>query len=279
MAWIIGTVSPSELAELRERGWQDEAPPESFCSEDEVQGNGEDVTRMFYVDNDLFSIMTGPGWEVPPPEEAILDQLTPAVEGRRREEAMDRESEKTPGEILPDDFWEKSGYLVAHDGDVISPKEGEDWICLSGHVAVRNQTGGTWRAGGSSRQTVSGQKGGRWQAHDSSRQSVFYQKGGEWRAHDTSQQAVYNQQGGTWYAYHDSRQIVSDQKGGTWAPYQDSKQTILEDTESGEIPSEDVGEKSGWLVARDGDVISPKAGEDWICLSGHVTVRNQTGGH
>jgi len=97
---------------------------------------------------------------------------------------------QVPYSRLPEYCWEKSGYLVAHDGDVISPKDGENWVCLSGHVTVRNQTGGYFRAHGESRQTVSGQRGGKWHANDKSRQTVSGQKGGKWLAYIPSRQTI-----------------------------------------------------------------------------------------
>ena len=63
MPWIIGSVNKDELERLRKIGWKDEDPPKSLIYEDEVAGKSEDVTRAFFVDTDLFVIMTGKDWE------------------------------------------------------------------------------------------------------------------------------------------------------------------------------------------------------------------------
>jgi len=60
MAWILGSVSPAELEALREAGWCDENPPLDF---DQGEYDGENAIRMFYVDSDVFTVMTGAGWE------------------------------------------------------------------------------------------------------------------------------------------------------------------------------------------------------------------------
>jgi len=61
MAWITGLVNKKELAFLRRIGWKDEDPPESL-TEEEIANSGL-VTRSFFVDSDVFEIMTGPGWQ------------------------------------------------------------------------------------------------------------------------------------------------------------------------------------------------------------------------
>lgn len=63
MAWIIGKVSDGELERLRKAGWEDCDPPEEMLDEEELRGIGEHRTRAFFVDSDLFTIMTGPDWE------------------------------------------------------------------------------------------------------------------------------------------------------------------------------------------------------------------------
>ena len=65
MAWIIGLVSDEELTTLRKVGWEDEDPPVEMLSEDELRGVADMQTRAFFVDNDLYSIMTGSTWEQP----------------------------------------------------------------------------------------------------------------------------------------------------------------------------------------------------------------------
>ena len=61
MAWIMGLVTNEELKRLRDIGWEDENPPEEL-----VKGLDIDESkcyRAFWVDNDVFKIMTGPDWE------------------------------------------------------------------------------------------------------------------------------------------------------------------------------------------------------------------------
>jgi len=65
MAWIIGLVSDEELNTLRKLGWEDVDPPAVMLSEDELRGVADVQTRAFFVDNDLYAIMTGPDWEQP----------------------------------------------------------------------------------------------------------------------------------------------------------------------------------------------------------------------
>jgi len=135
---------------------------------------------------------------------------------RRSLEARLDSGKYLPDSQCPEYVWEAHEHLVARDGDGISPKEGEHWVCCYGHVTVRDQTGGYWQAGGSSRQTVSGHKDGIWDAWDSSRQTISGQKDGQWSAWDSSRQTISGQKGGKWYAYDNSRQTVSGQKGGHW---------------------------------------------------------------
>jgi len=65
MAWITGLVSDEELDTLRKLGWEDTDPPAEMLSEDELRGVAHVQTRAFFVDNDLYAIMTGPDWEQP----------------------------------------------------------------------------------------------------------------------------------------------------------------------------------------------------------------------
>lgn len=70
MAWIIGQLTETELQTLRDAGWVDEDPPEELLSEDEVHGIiGEYRTRAFFVDSDVFTVMTGADWDQPVREE------------------------------------------------------------------------------------------------------------------------------------------------------------------------------------------------------------------
>lgn len=63
MAWIIGLVTEPELDKLRAAGWRDEDPPAELKSENEAGSDKDMVTRSFFVDSDLYEIMTGPDWE------------------------------------------------------------------------------------------------------------------------------------------------------------------------------------------------------------------------
>ena len=60
MAFLMGVVTQEELEELRRRGWKDEDPPPGY----EYEEREGDVFRLFWVDNDLFKIMSGPDWDL-----------------------------------------------------------------------------------------------------------------------------------------------------------------------------------------------------------------------
>jgi hypothetical protein len=60
--WIIGIVSDEELAKLRKIGWEDVDPPAEMISVDELLYAGHQ-TRAFFVDSDVFTVMTGSDWE------------------------------------------------------------------------------------------------------------------------------------------------------------------------------------------------------------------------
>ena len=60
MAWITGLVTEKELVRLREIGWEDEDPPEVHDPREIPAGY---LLRTFFVDNDVYSIMTGPDWD------------------------------------------------------------------------------------------------------------------------------------------------------------------------------------------------------------------------
>lgn len=67
MAWITGLVSDAELRKLRAIGWKDEDFPREILSEDAPHESVETI-RAFFVDSDVFEIMTGPDWEQPRPD-------------------------------------------------------------------------------------------------------------------------------------------------------------------------------------------------------------------
>lgn len=60
MTWITGTVTKEELEELVARGWEPEEAPPQMTEGAELE-EGERIC-MFYVDNDVFSVMSGPDW-------------------------------------------------------------------------------------------------------------------------------------------------------------------------------------------------------------------------
>lgn len=55
MAWLIGLMSVSEEAELKRRGWEVENAAEI--------GFPDKSHRAVFVDNSMFDIMDGVGWE------------------------------------------------------------------------------------------------------------------------------------------------------------------------------------------------------------------------
>jgi len=79
------------------------------------------------------------------------------------------------------------GHLVAYPGTIISPKQGETWVCLEGHVIVLGQTGGWWCSVGNSRQTMIDQRDGWWSAYGNSGQTVINRQGGVY-AYEKSRQ-------------------------------------------------------------------------------------------
>lgn len=60
MAWIMGSLNPSELAVLRGRGWRVETLDKFDGVEPSAFG---DDTYGCYIDNDMFKIMDGPDWD------------------------------------------------------------------------------------------------------------------------------------------------------------------------------------------------------------------------
>lgn len=84
MAYIVGLVTEEELETLRGIGWEDEDPPKDLLSEydNTVDPSGDKhVTRMFFVDSNVYDVMTGPDWEQPKPEKwEVNDYNRPPVE-------------------------------------------------------------------------------------------------------------------------------------------------------------------------------------------------------
>lgn len=62
MAYIVGILTENEIAVLESRGWEMEDPPPSLMPHID---EGEEPVRMkmVFVDNDMFSIMSGPEWD------------------------------------------------------------------------------------------------------------------------------------------------------------------------------------------------------------------------
>jgi hypothetical protein len=69
MAWIIGLVTNDEIKKLKEIGWQDEDPPKEL----KIACDDLTKTRAFYVDSDVFSIMTGSDWEPHDPQQEVCE--------------------------------------------------------------------------------------------------------------------------------------------------------------------------------------------------------------
>jgi hypothetical protein len=68
MAFIVGYVSPKEKAELIRRGWDVESAEQYNCIGDTddyllAGPRGDDEAVVIFVDNDLFSVMSGPNWD------------------------------------------------------------------------------------------------------------------------------------------------------------------------------------------------------------------------
>jgi len=74
MAWIIGLVTNEELEKLRDIGWEDEDPPEELTP-DEESGDSHTHTRAFFVDSNVFEVMTGADWTQPNEHLASRDQM------------------------------------------------------------------------------------------------------------------------------------------------------------------------------------------------------------
>lgn len=72
--YVTGILDQQELDDLRARGWEAETPPVELITErhatfkDDLPYCPEDGTYFvqFFVDSDLFAVMTGPDWEGPP---------------------------------------------------------------------------------------------------------------------------------------------------------------------------------------------------------------------
>ena len=61
MAWIMGHVTKEELQKLKKIGWEDENPPKELVKGLDIEES--ESYRAFFVDNDVFKIMTGNDWE------------------------------------------------------------------------------------------------------------------------------------------------------------------------------------------------------------------------
>lgn len=65
MAWVIGVVTEEELQDLRSRGWRDEDAAGMLPDDVATGSQKQFLVRAFFVDSDLYTIMTGPDWEGP----------------------------------------------------------------------------------------------------------------------------------------------------------------------------------------------------------------------
>jgi hypothetical protein len=66
MAYIIGYVTPGQEQELIRRGWELESPPEELIPDCDKEARKR--YKMVWVDNDMYSIMSGPDWDKGPPK-------------------------------------------------------------------------------------------------------------------------------------------------------------------------------------------------------------------
>jgi hypothetical protein len=60
MAYVIGVLTPEEEQELRRRGWFLEDPPTELVP---VEKGVPLNTKMVWIDNTMFNIMSGPDWD------------------------------------------------------------------------------------------------------------------------------------------------------------------------------------------------------------------------
>lgn len=66
MAWIVGILNKDEEDILRKRGWEiEELQPGTSKSVAAmaVFGDDNEPLKMAWIDNDMFSIMSGPDWD------------------------------------------------------------------------------------------------------------------------------------------------------------------------------------------------------------------------
>jgi hypothetical protein len=93
MAYIAGLASPSEIAELKNRGWL--VGDQRVVLDELLQnvrrhpaGTDADQLVIYYVDNELYRIMTGPGWPQPPASSPTAVAVAETDEVRLRATAL-----------------------------------------------------------------------------------------------------------------------------------------------------------------------------------------------
>ena len=62
MAYICGIVTAEEKKELARRGWDPEPCPEEL-RDHRLDDDEEHEYVMFFVDTDVFDVMSGPDWD------------------------------------------------------------------------------------------------------------------------------------------------------------------------------------------------------------------------
>lgn len=62
MAYIVGFVTEEEEAELKRRGWDLEPAPAELIEVEDEEERGR--MKMVFVDASMFTIMSGPDWDV-----------------------------------------------------------------------------------------------------------------------------------------------------------------------------------------------------------------------
>lgn len=91
MAWITGTVSKEELEELVARGWEPEEAPPQMTEGAELEDG--DKICMFYVDSDVFALMSGPDWDTSRKEEPYTGRMLGDL-------CVDRHKDRAPQEAV-----------------------------------------------------------------------------------------------------------------------------------------------------------------------------------
>jgi len=123
------------------------------------------------------------------------------------------------GAEIPDEAFERCGFSVAHDGDTISPKNGEAWIVPDGIVRVEAQAGGDCRAYGNATINASAQAGGSCRAYGNATINASAQARGDCYANNNATINASAQAGGSCYANDNATINASAQAGGSCYAY------------------------------------------------------------